>query len=151
MQQGGAPAGGGERPSVEARITAAKADVARRLRYVRHHHPEGPFTLAGLAERAGVSKRTLSQAESADGSNLTLETLLKVSDSLGIPRAAYFLDEQVFRQVNKELAGDGPAEESAVRVDQLSRMLNDILDTAARARYALRDLPADGNAPDGGA
>ncbi|MBZ4324501.1 helix-turn-helix domain-containing protein [Streptomyces huiliensis] len=147
MQQGGAPAGGGERPSLEARITAAKADVARRLRYVRHHHPEGPFTLAGLAERAGVSKRTLSQAESADGSNLTLETLLKVSDSLGIPRAAYFLDEQVFRQVNKELAGDGPESgDPAARVDLLSRMLNDILDSATRARCALRDLPTDGRA-----
>ncbi|KAB7847243.1 helix-turn-helix domain-containing protein [Streptomyces mobaraensis] len=152
MQQGGAPAGGGERPSLEARITAAKADVARRLRYVRHHHPDGPFTLAGLAERAGVSKRTLSQAESADGSNLTLETLLKVSDSLGIPRPAYFLDEQVFRQVNGELAGGGPASGAPpARVDQLSRMLSDILDTAARARCALQDLPADGNAAGDGA
>ncbi|WP_171163411.1 helix-turn-helix domain-containing protein [Streptomyces sp. I05A-00742] len=145
MHQGGAPEGGGERPSLEARVTAAKADVARRLRYIRHHHPDGPFTLAGLAARAGVSKRTLSQAESADGSNLTLETLLKVCDSLGIPRAAYFLDEQVFQQVNKDLAGPADEEGGAGtdRVDRLSRMLTDILDTAARARSALQDLPPD--------
>ncbi|MGI5531680.1 helix-turn-helix domain-containing protein [Streptomyces syringium] len=103
MNQGGGAPEASTRPSLEQRIQTAKAEIARRLRYVRQHHPEGPFTLAGLAERAGVSKRTLSHAESADGSNLTLETLLKVSYSLGISRDAYFLDEQVFHQVNEEL------------------------------------------------
>ncbi|UWS76979.1 helix-turn-helix domain-containing protein [Streptomyces noursei] len=84
-------------------MRAAKTSVATRLRYVRHHHPEGPFTLATLAERAGVSKRALTSAESADGTNLTIETLVKVAHSLGMQRWAYFLDEEVFTQVNTEL------------------------------------------------
>lgn len=50
----------------DERIHRVKADVARRLRYVRRHHAEGPFTLAGLAERAGASQRALSHAEPAD-------------------------------------------------------------------------------------
>ncbi|MEU7169378.1 helix-turn-helix domain-containing protein [Streptomyces morookaense] len=138
----------------DERIHRVKADVARRLRYVRQHHPEGPFTLAGLAERAGVSKRTLSQAESADGCNLTLETLLKVSHSLGISRDGYFLDEQVFEQVNAELtalaapdtldAPGGPSKASPVAapVDRLSGLIGEILASAAQAQSALRDLPA---------
>ncbi|GHF23503.1 MULTISPECIES: helix-turn-helix domain-containing protein [Streptomyces] len=135
----------------DERIHRVKADVARRLRYVRQHHPEGPFTLAGLAERAGVSKRTLSQAESADGCNLTLETLLKVSHSLGISRDGYFLDEQVFEQVNSELAAldtldapGGPSKASPVAapVDRLSGLIGEILASAAQAQSALRDLPA---------
>ncbi|MFE4535836.1 helix-turn-helix domain-containing protein [Streptomyces scopuliridis] len=103
------PDGGGkrqvsERDSLNDRIQLTKAAIARRLRYVRQHHPEGPFTLAGLAERAGVAKRTLSQAESAEGSNLTIETLVKVAHSLGISRDGYFLDDQVFEEVNIQLA-----------------------------------------------
>ncbi|MFF4739730.1 helix-turn-helix domain-containing protein [Streptomyces sp. NPDC001262] len=134
MQQGG-----------DERIHRAKAEVARRLRYVRRHHPEGPFTLAGLAERAGVSKRTLSHAESADGCNLTLETLLKVSHSLGISRDAYFLDEQVFEQVNAQLGAQGePGAPGgpAAPVDRLSGLIDEILASAAQAQNALRDLPA---------
>ncbi|MGW1199867.1 helix-turn-helix domain-containing protein [Streptomyces sp. NPDC002536] len=131
----------------DERIHRAKAEVARRLRYVRRHHPEGPFTLAGLAERAGVSKRTLSHAESADGCNLTLETLLKVSHSLGISRDAYFLDEQVFEQVNSQLGEPGgpgapDAPIPAAPVDRLSGLIGEILASAAQAQNALRDLPA---------
>ncbi|MEW1656743.1 NUDIX domain-containing protein [Streptomyces sp. NPDC093707] len=88
--------------SLDAQVRAARTALAARLRYVRHHHPEGPFTLAKLAERAGVSKRTLASAESADGTNLTMGTLVKVAHSLGIQRCAYFLDEEVFAQVNAE-------------------------------------------------
>ncbi|MFE7314369.1 hypothetical protein ACFU7T_15020 [Streptomyces sp. NPDC057555] len=88
--------------SLDAQLRAAKTALATRLRYVRHHHPEGPFTLAKLAERAGVSKRALASAESADGTNLTMGTLVEVAHSLGIQRCAYFLDEEVFTQVNVE-------------------------------------------------
>ncbi|MEV0372124.1 helix-turn-helix domain-containing protein [Streptomyces sp. NPDC050636] len=66
--------------------------------------PSGrPVHLAKLAERAGVSKRTLASAESSDGTNLTIGTLVKVAHSLGIQRWAYFLDERVFGEVNSEL------------------------------------------------
>ncbi|MFF5126427.1 helix-turn-helix domain-containing protein [Streptomyces syringium] len=166
MNQGGGAPEASTRPSLEQRIQTAKAEIARRLRYVRQHHPEGPFTLAGLAERAGVSKRTLSHAESADGSNLTLETLLKVSYSLGISRDAYFLDEQVFHQVNEELetlrvlrtqrvegvalrtASHGsPGTGHAPPVDRLSGLLQEILASAAKAQNELRDLPAPPGPP----
>ncbi|MBP2406258.1 hypothetical protein SNS2_5170 [Streptomyces netropsis] len=166
MNQGGGAPEASTRPSLEQRIQTAKAEIARRLRYVRQHHPEGPFTLAGLAERAGVSKRTLSHAESADGSNLTLETLLKVSYSLGISRDAYFLDEQVFHQVNEELetlrvlrtqrvegvalrtASHGsPGAGHAPPVDRLSGLLQEILASAAKAQNELRDLPAPPGPP----
>ncbi|WP_370422805.1 helix-turn-helix domain-containing protein [Streptomyces sp. QH1-20] len=166
MNQGGGAPEASARPSLEQRIQAAKAEIARRLRYVRRHHPEGPFTLAGLAERAGVSKRTLSHAESADGSNLTLETLLKVSYSLGISRDAYFLDEQVFQQVNEELetlrvlrtqrvegvalrtaAHGAPGAGHAPPVDRLSGLLQEILASAAKAQNELRDLPAPAGPP----
>ncbi|MFI1252795.1 helix-turn-helix domain-containing protein [Streptomyces netropsis] len=166
MNQGGGAPEASARPSLEQRIQAAKAEIARRLRYVRQHHPEGPFTLAGLAERAGVSKRTLSHAESADGSNLTLETLLKVSYSLGISRDAYFLDEQVFHQVNEELetlrvlrtqrvegvalrtsSPGSPGTGHAPPVDRLSGLLQEILASAAQAQNELRDLPAPPGPP----
>lgn len=132
--------------ALDERIHAAKSDIARRLRYIRQHHPDGPFTLDGLAARAGVSKRTLSHAESADGSNLTLETLLKVCQSLDIPRDAYFLDEQIFNQVNAELAAGagrpsaGTDRAPAPGVDRLSCLLGDILESATRAQHELRDL-----------
>jgi transcriptional regulator with XRE-family HTH domain len=125
------------------------------LRHIRQHHPEGPFTLAQLADRAGVSKRTLASAESTDGTNLTIETLVKVAHSLGIARWAYFLDEQVFQQVNTELAtvlelrrhkvrsaalrSPHPASLSA---DNLSELLNGIIDAAAQARDSLQGTPA---------
>ncbi|MEV0281789.1 helix-turn-helix domain-containing protein [Streptomyces sp. NPDC050610] len=151
------PLGRGER------IHAAKSAIARRLRYVRQHHPEGPFTVAGLAERAGVSKRTLTQAESADGSNLTIETLVKVAHSLGISRDGYFLDDQVFEQVNAELATLGELRRQKVggmslrtsspstvdpgSVTELSNLLKGILDSATRAQSALRERPSDPGQP----
>ncbi|KNB53723.1 helix-turn-helix domain-containing protein [Streptomyces caatingaensis] len=150
MHQGGGTAEPRGHSSLEERINAAKGDIARRLRYIRHHHPDGPFTLAGLAERAGVSKRTLSHAESADGSNLTLETLLKVCYSLGIARDAYFLDEQVFQQVNMELeASSGREAGCAAHVDLLCHLLTDIADSAAQARGVLRALPPEQRRPPG--
>lgn len=150
MHQGGGPEEPREHSSLEGRINATKGDIARRLRYIRHHHPDGPFTLAGLAERAGVSKRTLSHAESADGSNLTLETLLKVCYSLGIERDAYFLDEQVFQQVNAELeARAGREAGCAAHVDLLCHLLTDILDSASQARSALRAIPPEQRRPPG--
>ncbi|MFI9051737.1 helix-turn-helix domain-containing protein [Streptomyces sp. NPDC053427] len=142
------------RDTLDGQAQAAKAAIAARLRHVRQHHPEGPFTLAKLAERAGVSKRTLAAAESAEGANLTIESLVKVAHSLGIARWAYFLDEQVFQQVNMELEtvralsqhriqavalrAARPAPYSA---DQMSQLLTGIIHAAAQARDSLQGAP----------
>ncbi|MFG2863405.1 helix-turn-helix domain-containing protein [Streptomyces sioyaensis] len=138
---------------------AAKTAIARRLRHIRHHHPEGPFTLARLAELAGVSKRTLAAAESADGTNLTVETLVKVAHSLGVSRVAYFLDEQVFDDVNSELELLGKmrthrVESVALRqtgpaapdssLTELSHLITRLVSTAEAARATLEDLPGQG-------
>ncbi|OKI00943.1 hypothetical protein A6A06_18820 [Streptomyces sp. CB02923] len=146
-------------------VQAAKADIASRLRHIRQHHPEGPFSLAKLADLAGVSKRTLASAESAEGTNLTIETLVKVAHSLGIQRCAYFLDEQVFQQVNKELEVLSALRSRKTRglalrsshaapvptdVDQLSQLLTGIIDAAAQARDSLHPTsPTAGEEPDG--
>ncbi|QCD60892.1 transcriptional regulator [Streptomyces hawaiiensis] len=140
---------------MDEQVRGAKTAIASRLRHIRQHHPEGPFTLAQLAERAGVSKRTLASAESADGTNLTIETLVKVAHSLGIARWAYFLDEQVFQQVNTELATVRELSRHKVRsaalrsphsasfsADQMSELLSGIIDAAAQARDSLRVMPA---------
>ncbi|MER6086748.1 helix-turn-helix domain-containing protein [Streptomyces bluensis] len=147
---------GGERePSCDELIHASKRAVAERLRHIRQHHPEGPFTLASLAERAGVSARTLAQAESSEGANVTLETLTKVAHSLGIRRIAYFLDDAVFQQVTAELdtlarlrtqkVEGVSARRSAptgLPVEQLAQLLSGILANAEQARNALQELPA---------
>ncbi|MEU4891004.1 helix-turn-helix transcriptional regulator [Streptomyces sp. NPDC044780] len=151
------PSGESAKQLTDERIHQAKSAVARRLRYVRQHHPEGPFTLAALAERARVSKRTLAQAESASGSNLTIETLVKVASSLGITRDAYFLDEQVFREVNAELDTLKELQEQGVEsvalrkssaaalpsdsLKELTGLLKGILDSAAKAQDTLQDIP----------
>ncbi|MER6304533.1 helix-turn-helix domain-containing protein [Streptomyces sp. NPDC001739] len=139
-------------------MQATKTAIARRLRYIRQQHPEGPFTMAGLAERAGISKRTLASAESVDGTNLTVETLVKVAHSLGISRVGYFLDDQVFDQVNSELewlkkmrsqrvesvalrqsAPVGPPAGSSL--NELSHLITHLVSTAEAARATLEDLP----------
>ncbi|MFJ2774375.1 helix-turn-helix domain-containing protein [Streptomyces sp. NPDC087300] len=158
------PQDANERPeqAIADQVQATKAEIAERLRYLRQQHPEGPFTLGELAERAGLSKRTLVSAESPEGANLTIETLLKVAHSLGIRRPAYFLDEQVFQQVKRELdtvkelrrrnvrsvalraahtsEPSGPAGPPA---DQVAQLLAGIIDSAAKARNALGNLPPD--------
>ncbi|MFF4226611.1 helix-turn-helix domain-containing protein [Streptomyces sp. L500] len=141
---------------------AAKSTIAQRLRYIRRHHPEGPFSLAKLAERAKVSKRTLASAESADGTNLTIETLMKVAQSLGIRRPAYFLDEQVFHEVNAELetvkqlkqqsvhavALRTAAEPGGSPVSELSGLVRSIIAAAKAADDTLHKLPASGGFED---
>lgn len=143
----------------DERVGEAKSAVATRLRYIRQHHPEGPFTLAALAERAGVSKRTLAQAESARGSNLTIETLVKVASALGIARDAYFLDERVFHEVNSELhtlselrrqkvesvalRTSAPSALSPGSLEELTGLLKGILDSAAKAQDKLQELPPE--------
>ncbi|MER8001645.1 helix-turn-helix domain-containing protein [Streptomyces sp. NPDC095613] len=138
----------------DARIQTAKSAIATRLRYIRRHHPEGPFTLAALAERAGVSKRTLTQAESAEGSNLTIETLVKVAHSLGISRDGYFLDEQVFQEVNSSFAAlvemrDRGVDRVALRTSDpeaqpqlqaLMKLLAGVADSVTEARDTLSEL-----------
>ncbi|WP_045694410.1 helix-turn-helix domain-containing protein [Streptomyces rubellomurinus] len=138
---------------LKEQLRLAKTAIATRLRYVRHEHPEGPFTLGELAERAGVSKRTLVSAESSDGTNLTVETLVKVAHSLGIERWAYFLDEQVFREVNTELDMIKELRERNVRsvalrtahpthlpVDQVAALLRGIIESAGQAHESLRGI-----------
>ncbi|MGI5484746.1 helix-turn-helix domain-containing protein [Streptomyces lavendofoliae] len=93
-----------ERQDLSETLTEARRNLARRLRYIRQHHPEGPFTLEALSEMVGVSKRNLAQAESFTGANLRIETLIRIAHNLGIDRWAYFLDEEVFNQVNVELS-----------------------------------------------
>ncbi|MFI9307142.1 helix-turn-helix domain-containing protein [Streptomyces triculaminicus] len=142
---------------LSAQLHAAKTAIAARMRHLRRHHPEGPFSLAKLAERTGVSKRTLASAESADGTNLTIETLVKVAHSLGIERWAYFLDEQVFQQVNAELEAVGELRRRGVESislrtrapqpgglapEQMSELLKGIINAASRARESLRDTSA---------
>ncbi|MDJ0466765.1 helix-turn-helix domain-containing protein [Streptomyces sp. H27-C3] len=147
-------------PTMGEQVHAAKADIAARLRYVRQQHPEGPFTLAELAKRTGLSKRTLVSAESAEGANLTIETLLKVSHSLGIKRCSYFLDEQVFQQVNMELDAVKALRRRNVRgfalrsdridgipADELTRLLSGIITSAEKARSSLREPPPEPEAP----
>jgi transcriptional regulator with XRE-family HTH domain len=115
--------------------------IARRLRHIRQHHPEGPFTLSELAERTGVSKRTLVAAESAEGTNLTIETLVKVTRGLGIARWAYLLDEQVFRQVNAEFRKCGARvaqERDAESLGSLARLVSGILTSTAADRPGSR-------------
>lgn len=117
--------------------------IARRLRHVRQYHPEGPFTLSELAERTGVSKRTLVAAESAEGTNLTIETLVKVTRGLGIGRWAYLLDEQVFRQVNAELRKVGHLmrqERDAESLGSLACLLGGILTATAADRPGARRM-----------
>ncbi|MFF4601723.1 helix-turn-helix domain-containing protein [Streptomyces sp. NPDC001339] len=146
--------------TLDDHVRVTKADIAARLRYIRRHHPEGPFSLAELADLAGVSKRNLASAESAEGANLTIKTLVKVVHSLGIMRSAYFLDEQVFQQVNNELdviqeLRRGKAHALALRTshavpvpraaEQISQLLTGIIDAAATARVSLHGAPEAGD------
>lgn len=150
---------GPEQPSRsrDALVQESKHAVAKRLRHVRQHHPEGPFTLAGLADRSGVSQRTLAQLESAEGANATLETLVKLAHSLGIDRPGYFVDDVVFRQVNAELEmlselsqqqvegislrKSTPTDLPPPAVAELAQLVRGILDNAAKARDTLQELP----------
>lgn len=138
-------------------FTQARRDLARRLRYIRQHHPEGPFTLEGLAEVVGVSKRNLAQAESSTGANLSIETLIKIAHNLGIDRWAYFLDEQVFEQVNVELAvvkglasrqvatvalrSSHAQQIPAETLAQLSELISGITSLGQSANEILQDMP----------
>lgn len=155
------------RQDLDARLHGARCDLARRLRYIRQHHPEGPFTLERLAQTVGVSKRNLAQAESSAGANLRIETLIKIAHSLGIERWAYFLDEQVFEQVNielsvvKELAAKR-VETVALRsahvqhmsgetLSQLSELIAGITSLGQSANEILKDMPhtdKGGSGPD---
>ncbi|MET8680895.1 helix-turn-helix domain-containing protein [Streptomyces sp. NPDC004647] len=148
--------------ALDNHVQAAKAAIASRLRYIRKNHPQGPFTLDAFAERTQVSKRTLSAAESADGTNLTIEIIAKIAHSLGIERHAYFLDEHVFQQINSELElvknlRDGKVGSVALRashsdgianpaVDQLTALLSQLVDTAQAASDTLPLLDSSGDA-----
>ncbi|MFI1830588.1 helix-turn-helix domain-containing protein [Streptomyces sp. NPDC020412] len=155
--------GNGEEVAPEwaaSRITEIKAGLARRLRHLRQHHPEGPVSLSALATRSGVSKRTLSAIESDEGVNVTLETLVKITGSLGIERVAYLLDEPVFNEVNSELTAlagmrrngltgvalRSTCDPNSSAVDEVADLLSGILESAQKAREALESpsrKPAD--------
>lgn len=132
------------------------AAIGERLRYVRRHHPEGPFSLDKLAERSGVAKRTLGGTE-AGTVNMTIDTLYKIASCLGIDRVAYFIDPQVFAEVNSELdtvttLRDRGVRSVALRSDvlgtsatgttdpTLAKLLQTILQSA---NEAVRQLPHD--------
>jgi len=61
------------------------------------------LTLDQFAEITGVGRTRLAAAESAQGANLTMETMVKITAAMGIARPAYLIDPEVFREVNREL------------------------------------------------
>ncbi|MFI0766109.1 helix-turn-helix domain-containing protein [Streptomyces sp. NPDC021218] len=91
-------------PGFNEKAREVRQEIGDRLRWIRAHHPEGPFSLEALAARSKIAKRRLASAESTDGANLTIETLVKIAHSLDIDRVAYFIDSQVFEDVNAQLA-----------------------------------------------
>jgi transcriptional regulator with XRE-family HTH domain len=147
---------------IDDRLNLTRSAVGERLRYIREHHPEGPLTRAELAERSGVSMRTIAALESAEGANVQVDTLVKLTHSLGIRRVAYLLDGDVFAQVNQELAlsrqlreaKDAGVEAVLLRnstgiSDDAASTLNNLLDAiVGAARQAKGRL--QGDAPDAG-
>ncbi|GAA1238103.1 XRE family transcriptional regulator [Streptomyces rhizosphaericus] len=112
-------------PDFSKKARELRQAIRDRLRHIRANHPDGKITLDVLAERSNIAKRTLASAESEDGANLTIETLAKITSSLGIERPAYFLDDKVFAEVNEELAllkqlKDGNVSSVALRTSQAS-------------------------------
>jgi transcriptional regulator with XRE-family HTH domain len=138
MASGGNGEAQGFPPCEADESRSVMSEIARRLRHIRRHHPEGPFTLSELARLTSVSKRTLAAAESAEGTNLTIETLVKLTRGLGIRRWAYFLDEQVFQQVNADLRRGGAATRRATHsmepLGTLATLLGGILATTRPGR-----------------
>jgi transcriptional regulator with XRE-family HTH domain len=150
---------------VDDRLNVTRSAVGERLRYIREHHPEGALTRAELAERSGVSLRTIAALESAEGANVQVDTLVKLTHSLGIRRVAYLLDAEVFTQVNQELAlsrqlreaRDAGVETVLLRnstgvSDDAASTLNNLLDAivgaARQAKGKLRgDTPDAGERP----
>lgn len=73
------------------------------------------LTLAGLSERSGVAKSTLSQLENGEG-NPTIETLWAVANALGVP----------FGQlVNEELSDGGELSDKGVIVRLIEKSTDD--------------------------
>ena len=62
-------------------IELAKVNFAHRLAEIRR---EKKMSQIQLAKKARVSQQFISQLESADGKNLTLETISKIANSLGV-------------------------------------------------------------------
>jgi transcriptional regulator with XRE-family HTH domain len=147
-----------ETNAVEDRVLVTQSAVGARLRHVRDHHPEGPLTQTDLAERSGVSLRTIAALESAEGANVRVDTLLKITYSLGITREAYLLDPLVFQEVNRELDLSNSLRKvkelgvekvllrtsSGVSSDAMSNvsdLLQQIMGAAAKASEALQPQP----------
>ena len=61
-------------------IEKAKVDIAHKIAELRH---EKKISQVVLAKRLKVSQQFISQLESAEGQNMTLETLSRIADSLG--------------------------------------------------------------------
>ncbi|MEV6609526.1 MULTISPECIES: helix-turn-helix domain-containing protein [unclassified Kutzneria] len=139
------------------RLNVTRSAVGERLRHIREHHPEGAMTRAELAERSGVSLRTIAALESAEGANVQVDTLIKLTHSLGIRRVAYLLDADVFAQVNRELALSVQLREARVAgveavllrnstgiSDDAASTLNNLLDAiVGAARQAKGKLQGD--------
>ncbi|GAB3505908.1 hypothetical protein FB471_1366 [Amycolatopsis cihanbeyliensis] len=113
---------------------------------------------------SGLAKRSLYRIQ--QGANVTLDSLIKISTSLGIDRVAYFLDEEVFRQVNAELAmlkelrqrnitsvrfreASAMALASATDYSELTELLTHIAQDVQRARSKVQPATAsDHDAPE---
>jgi hypothetical protein len=94
-----------------------------------------------------------------------METLVKIAHSLGIERWAYFLDEQVFDQVNIELAvvkelaarnvetvalrKSNGHQMSSQALSQLSELITGITSLGQSANEILQDLPRPGEGRSG--
>jgi XRE family transcriptional regulator, regulator of sulfur utilization len=86
--------------SATTALAQLNAHVARRVRARRNAHG---WSLAALAERAGLSKTVVARIESGDG-NPSMETLLRLADALDITLGAL-------------IAVDSASATSVVRVD----------------------------------
>ncbi|WP_427017543.1 helix-turn-helix domain-containing protein [Pseudarthrobacter sp. P1] len=78
-------------------MKADDGDILQRDQWITHlgamlkEHRSGRFTVEELAERAGVSAGLISQIERGIG-NPSFATLLRLTNSLGVPLASMFAD-----------------------------------------------------------
>jgi len=61
-------------------VEKARVDLAHKISELRH---ERKISQVVLAKRLKVSQQFISQLESAEGQNMTLETLSRIAESLG--------------------------------------------------------------------
>ena len=62
------------------KIEQAKLSLAQRIAEMRQ---ENHLNQKGLADKLGVSQQFISQIETGEGRNLTLDTIIRIAESLG--------------------------------------------------------------------